>query len=192
MTRDGWLYELPTWERATDEHDSSSLLLTPTATNNGDKAAYNNRGEPLLAGQIKALLPTPVVNDMGDGKTPEDWDIWTERMQAQTDNGNGHGKSLAIEVARLLPTPAAADAERGPDYAAETREGTGGDPLVTTIAKLLPTPTTSDAKGPSPSHAGTTAATIATLRGASMNPPSPDTPPTSDQHHHHHPTIWDD
>lgn len=55
------------------------------------------------------LLPTPAVNDMGAGKTVEDWDNWTERMQAKHGNGNGHGKSLSIETQRLLPTPAASE-----------------------------------------------------------------------------------
>lgn len=47
------------------------------------------------------LLPTPAVNDMGDGKTVDAWDAWTERMKAEHDNGNGHGKSLAIELQRV-------------------------------------------------------------------------------------------
>jgi hypothetical protein len=51
------------------------------------------------------LLPTPAVNDMGEGKTPEAWDEWTAKMQASHANGNGNGKSLAIEAMRLLPTP---------------------------------------------------------------------------------------
>lgn len=51
------------------------------------------------------LLPTPAVNDMGEGKTVEAWDDWTARMQAKHGNGNGHGASLAIEAQRLLPTP---------------------------------------------------------------------------------------
>ncbi len=55
------------------------------------------------------LLPTPAVNDMGRGKTVEDWDAWTEAMQAKHGNGNGHGKSLEIEAQRLLPTPQARD-----------------------------------------------------------------------------------
>ncbi len=46
------------------------------------------------------LLPTPAVNDMGRGKTVEDWDAWTEAMQAKHGNGNGHGKSLEIEAQR--------------------------------------------------------------------------------------------
>ena len=47
------------------------------------------------------VLPTPVVNDMGDGKTPPQWDNWTQAMQAKHGNGNGHGKSLAIEAQRV-------------------------------------------------------------------------------------------
>lgn len=52
-----------------------------------------------------ALLPTPAVNDMGKAYTPEEWDAWTAKMKAAHGNGNGHGKSLEIEAARLLPTP---------------------------------------------------------------------------------------
>jgi DNA (cytosine-5)-methyltransferase 1 len=61
------------------------------------------------------LLPTPAVNDMGEGKTVERWDEWTADMQAKHGNGNGHGKSLAIEAQRLLPTPTSANAADGAD-----------------------------------------------------------------------------
>jgi len=47
------------------------------------------------------LLPTPAVNDMGEGKAIEWWDEWTARMRAEHGNGNGHGRSLAIEAIRL-------------------------------------------------------------------------------------------
>ena len=40
-----------------------------------------------------------------------------------------------VEV-KLLPTPAAWDGDRGPDYARADREGSGGDDLVTTVAKM--------------------------------------------------------
>jgi len=56
-----------------------------------------------------SLLPTPVVNDMGAGKTVEKWDSWTAEMKAKHGNSNGHGPSLSIEVRRLLPTPTARD-----------------------------------------------------------------------------------
>lgn len=46
------------------------------------------------------LLPTPAVNDMGEGKTVEAWDEWTGAMKAKHGNGNGHGPSLAIETQR--------------------------------------------------------------------------------------------
>jgi DNA (cytosine-5)-methyltransferase 1 len=69
----------------------------------GRPGPANGRGEHV------ALLPTPAVNDMGAGKTVEHWDAWTARMKAEHGNGNGHGKSLAIEAARLLPTPTSTD-----------------------------------------------------------------------------------
>jgi DNA (cytosine-5)-methyltransferase 1 len=46
------------------------------------------------------LLPTPAVNDMGAGKTPQEWDEWTDAMRERHGNGNGHGKSLSIEAQR--------------------------------------------------------------------------------------------
>jgi hypothetical protein len=67
----------------------------------------------LLGRTASRLLPTPVVNDMGAGKTPGEWDAWTEKMRAKHNNGNGHGRSLAIEAQRLLPTPCVADGTGG-------------------------------------------------------------------------------
>lgn len=64
-----------------------------------------------------SLLPTPAVNDMGEGKTPEAWDEWTAKMQAAHGNGNGHGKSLAIEAQRLLGTPTATMSRRSERFA---------------------------------------------------------------------------
>lgn len=65
---------------------------------------------PACSSSPPLLLPTPAVNDMGAGKTVEAWDDWTERMKAKHRNGNGHGRSLTIEVSRLLlPTPNARD-----------------------------------------------------------------------------------
>lgn len=89
------------------------------------------------------LLPTPAVNDMGEGKTVEKWDDWTATMQAKHGNGNGHGKSLNIEAQRLLQTPSVADSEGGH----ERRGGARGDELLLNgqakawaEGKLLPTP----------------------------------------------------
>ncbi|MDV7391980.1 hypothetical protein RZS08_11520, partial [Arthrospira platensis SPKY1] len=67
-----------------------TLLPTPRATRGGS------------ATETIALLPTPAVNDMGAGKTVEQWDEWTAKMKAAhgNGNGNGHGASLAIEALR--------------------------------------------------------------------------------------------
>lgn len=92
-----------------------ALLRTPDAASrrrSGDVKLTGRRPtdpQVSLHDQIAALLPTPVVNDMGDGKSVEWWDEWTEAKKAAHGNGNGHGKSLAIEAARLLPTPTAMD-----------------------------------------------------------------------------------
>ena len=65
--------------------------------------------EAVVSGNTPLLLPTPAVNDMGAGKTPEAWDEWTAKMRAAHGNGNGHGNSLAVEAQRLLPTPSVSD-----------------------------------------------------------------------------------
>lgn len=52
--------------------------------------------------------------------------------------GRGASPDLSSVVA-LLPTPAARDGERGPDYAAAGRSSTG-DYLETAVSKMLPTP----------------------------------------------------
>ena len=73
----------------------------------------------LPAGQSVTLLPTPVLNDMGKAYTPDEWDAWTDKMKAAHGNGNGHGKSLEIEAARLLPTPIVSDSNGAANPARE-------------------------------------------------------------------------
>ena len=82
-----------------------ALLPTPRASH-GPKGGPNQRGSKgdLTLPSAVMLLPTPAVNDMGAGKTVEAWDTWTATMQAKHGNGNGHGKSLSIEVLRLVST----------------------------------------------------------------------------------------
>jgi DNA (cytosine-5)-methyltransferase 1 len=90
--------------------------MTPSAARNAQLKALGNGVVPaqaahalrILLGGVEEtqpadgiLLPTPAVNDMGAGKTPDAWDEWTARMQATHANGNGHGKSLAIEALRV-------------------------------------------------------------------------------------------
>jgi hypothetical protein len=132
----GALYELPTPALLTSGHDYSGLL------------------------------PTPAVTDMGARKTPEQWDEWTDDMRARHGNGNGHGRSLAIETQRLLPTPIASDSHGGEGATREQRQkdkATGGpslrdvghllpapraarDASTTETTRLLPTPTAGDGK----------------------------------------------
>lgn len=129
MTRAGCAYELPTPALPTAEPASSSLL------------------------------PTPVVNDMGEGKTVEAWDDWTERMKAAHGNGNGHGPSLSIEMQRLLPTPGCAGGgKKIPEdavWSGKAAYKVTGEKVqvhIDQIAVLLATPNARDYKG-SPSAA---------------------------------------
>lgn len=92
-----------------------ALMGTPTARMWKGSGPIGSQSHQWLLdhGNVEAqvlLLPTPAVNDMGEGKTVERWDEWTADMQARHGNGNGHGKSLAIEAQRLLPTPMVGDA----------------------------------------------------------------------------------
>ena len=93
MTVNGELFERPTPVRLTVGQEFSSLrfLKTPQASNEGrlDRPErYHNRNMPNtrfdLEDQIAALLPTPVVNDMGSDKTIEWWEAWTKKI-------GGHG-----------------------------------------------------------------------------------------------------
>ena len=101
-------------ERSNEISDQMAALLpTPTsqAAKHGATPDIHANGFGSNLWDLPHLLPTPVVNDMGRGKTPEEWDSWTDEMKGRHGNGNGHGASLAIEAARLLPTPRAQNAE---------------------------------------------------------------------------------
>lgn len=106
-----------------------------------------------LHDQVDKLLPTPEA---------------AQGLGGHERRGGDRGDELLLGglVKTFLPTPSAADGERGPDYARNGRDldggrdASGGDDLVTTVARLLPTPTTSDVKGPSPNHGGTTSEAI--------------------------------
>jgi hypothetical protein len=89
-----------------------AILPTPQARDYKDQLL----GDPHGRGQINLpqavhLLPTPAVNDMGNGKTLEWWDEWAPRQKSAEGRPAPHGKSLAIEALRmstpLLPTPRA-------------------------------------------------------------------------------------
>jgi len=120
-TRDGHVFE-PTsqWVPAIGGSGGSVLPLIGTPTqmdaHGGQRSEEFRRGRTptpveLAADMAVRLLPTPVVNDMGAGKTVEKWDAWTAEQREKHRNGNGHGKSLSIEVQRLLPTPTTGDSK---------------------------------------------------------------------------------
>ena len=115
LMRNGQLYERPTLGRATSGTGSSSLL------------------------------PTPVVNDMGAGKTPDEWAELTAKWQAKFNN-NGHGNSLSIEIAKL-PTPTARDS-KGVSLHYKHKGEVNALPDAINKVELLPTPRTSDTNGP--------------------------------------------
>lgn len=101
-----------------------------------------------LGNQAKSLLPTPVVNDMGAGKTVDRWDEWTAATKEKHQNGNGHGPSLSIELLRLLPTPVASEGTKAPAQQDAETKGKTGQVWLSNVAKgisndnLLPTPNT--------------------------------------------------
>lgn len=87
---------------------------------------------------------------MGDDKTAEWWDEFVAREKAKGYNGNGHGRSLSIEVRRaeqqandddgLLPTPTSRD-HKGRNQR---------DDQTCLPGALLPTPVANDYKGADP------------------------------------------
>jgi len=111
--------------------------------------------------QVLTLLPTPAVNDMGAGKTVEHWDEWTAAMQAKHGNGNGHGKSLAIETLRLLPTPSVADGTGGHANRSGARSN---ELLLPGVARSI------GASTPPPSTAGSTPSDAPRLPLPSQDP----------------------
>lgn len=92
-------------------------------------------------GEDSSLLPTPAVNDMGEGKTVEAWDEWTAKMKAAHGNGNGHGASLAIEAQRLLPTPTVRKPSEWGQYEAAIRR------WQAVLGRPAPAPTELSPKG---------------------------------------------
>jgi hypothetical protein len=105
-TAGGVLYEHQTPAHLTGVRDGFALLKTPQASDNprGRPQRFHQRNEPDgrydLPDQLATLMPTPVVNDMGAGKTVEAWDAWV----CQPHIGH-HGNSLSVEMKRLMPTP---------------------------------------------------------------------------------------
>lgn len=123
---------------------AASLLPTPTmqAAKHGSTPDTTANAHGYNLWDIPHLLPTPAVNDMGAGKTPEQWDEWTARLKLLGINGNGHGPSLAIEAARLLPTPTVQDAENVAGQSQEARNSLPLNAAVRLTSAPTPPPST--------------------------------------------------
>lgn len=77
----------------------TDLLPTPRATNSTeDRIYYRDPLKPQNLENALYLLPTPTVVDMGNNKTPPQWEEWKQAMKAKHRNGNGHGRSLEQEL----------------------------------------------------------------------------------------------
>lgn len=169
MMRDGLVFGLPMLaHRITGLGFSSSvsdenLLRSPKASEGqggalgeaealkrGNTVAVRDPIMDLVAGQgLKVsrvsdnLLPTPVVNDMGAGKTVDGWDEWTAKTKAKHQNGNGHGPSLNIEMLRLqdqadiqlLMTPMAQEGIKAPAQQTSEVKGKTGQVWLSNQAK---------------------------------------------------------
>jgi hypothetical protein len=157
-------------------NDVAAYLPTPTsqAAKHGELSPVERKGNrpqdngnlwvvmPRLAEE--ALLPTPAVNDMGEGKTLEWWDDWAPRQMSSDGRPAPHGRSLAIEAMRMLPTPRTTDGTDAPanltPSVAAILDGTSGrTPRLSEMAMAWP--------------------------GVTTAPPSPDGSTSSDDPHQH-------
>lgn len=140
-----------------------TLLPTPTVNDSrGGRNMTSGRSDPdskhhdgMTLTDWCRLLPTPTARDWKDGPPCE----------AVEENA-----LLGRVVWRLLPTPASADAIRGPDYARMNRGASGGDDLATAVTRhIKDRPRSRGVPTPPPSPDGST---------SSDDPPPP--PPTTE------------
>jgi hypothetical protein len=94
----GWVTDVPGLSR-NDQLKALGNGVVPQQAAYALRILLGRDGQ--AADPAPVLLPTPAVNDMGEGKTVEHWDEWTAAQKAKHGNGNGHGKSLAIEAQRV-------------------------------------------------------------------------------------------
>lgn len=77
------------------QQDLLPTLPTPLSTDyNTPASEWDTNNNRLQLRDINALLPTPTVMDMGNNKTPQEWETWKTEQRAAHNNGNGHGESL--------------------------------------------------------------------------------------------------
>ena len=107
---------------------SAVMGFLPTPNHRDWKGAANPEtklagGHQVNLNDVAAYLPTPAVNDMGEGKTLEWWDDWAPRQKSSDGRPAPHGRSLAIEAMRMLPTPATANSKSTRAMTSSTENG---------------------------------------------------------------------
>lgn len=146
-------------ERGSAPQRVAALLPTPT-TQDGSNCAgpsqFERNSQPL--NMVATLLPTPSAADGLGGHLSRSGDRGDELLLPGIARAYGNGELLPTPAASrsgrnqspspgaairpsldsitsLLPTPAAADGQRGQDYARASRDGSGGDDLITAAVK---------------------------------------------------------
>ena len=138
-------------------YGSGDLLPTPNAQDGNGGGRFNSEGhQSTLPGTVRELPPTPTASDTSKhaGQPPEKrrgrghstritdvvecellpTPVARDHKGSGPSDANRNSPNLsAIDI--LLPTPAAADGQRGQDYARSNREGSGGDDLITAAVK---------------------------------------------------------
>jgi hypothetical protein len=92
------------YKRNGPQNLENALALLPTPINsdyNTPASEWMESHDRLQLRDIKALLPTPAVNDMGAGKDPQACDEWAARQKAADGRPAPHGKSLEQEALRV-------------------------------------------------------------------------------------------
>lgn len=125
---------------------------------------------------------------MGSAYSPEEWEAWREEQRRTHANGNGHGESLTQQAIAMLPTPKAADGERGRDVARARADEKSRE--LATVVGLLPTPRAQNGQDRNQAlyeradgQPQNLENALARLPGASTSPRSADGSTSSDDQH---------
>lgn len=108
-------------------------IPTPQARDHKGPLSGTKGGKDLSSEVL--LLPTPAASDHKGAASPEAAKDWEHRGTNLPEAMQRASVGIFPE-GPLLPTPAAWDEDRGPDYARMEREGSGGDDLTTSVARL--------------------------------------------------------
>lgn len=196
-----FVYELPMSWLPTSGSESSSLLPTPAANDDGKSPeAHLAMKSRMEGGERKAitslavlaradfdqpLLPTPGAHDFngGEGQTRE-----LRMEEGET------GSPQLRDIAHLLPTPQAHDAKvpvNRESWERKMERKRGGPRNLSEITRheLLPTPAARDLKGPHMEDRQGGPSLGSALSGDATSQPSDAGSPSSDDTHHDQLTI---